>query len=80
MQRKLLGIINVDFDATGQLQVIYSAFVKSMSKNRKYNEAVHQLVTDFKQAYDSVRREVLYNIHIEFDIPMKLVRLIKVFE
>jgi hypothetical protein len=24
-----------------------------------------------------VRREVSYNIHIEFDIPMKLVRLIK---
>jgi hypothetical protein len=25
-----LGIINVDFDATGQLQIIYSAFIKSM--------------------------------------------------
>jgi hypothetical protein len=32
---------------------------------------------DFKKAYDSVRREVLCNILIEFDIPMKLVRLIK---
>jgi len=27
--------------------------------------------------YDSVRREVLYNILIEFGIPMKLIRLIK---
>ena len=34
-----------------------------------------QLFIDFKKAYDSVRREVLYNI--EFGIPMKLVRLIK---
>ena len=32
---------------------------------------------DFKKAYDSVRSEVLYNILIEFCIPMKLVRLIK---
>ena len=32
---------------------------------------------DFKKAYDSVRREVLYNILIEFGIPMILVRLIK---
>jgi hypothetical protein len=38
---------------------------------------VHQLFTDFKKAYDSFRREVLYNILIEFSIPMKLVRLIK---
>jgi len=28
MKRKLLGIINVDFEATGQLPIVYSAFVK----------------------------------------------------
>jgi hypothetical protein len=38
---------------------------------------VHQLFIDFKKAYDSVRREVLYNILIEFGIPMKLGRLVK---
>jgi hypothetical protein len=38
---------------------------------------VQQLFIDFKKAYDSVRREVLYNILIEFGIPQKLVRLIK---
>ena len=47
-------------------------------KKWEYNEAVHQLFIDFKKAYDSVRREVLYNILIEFGIPKKLVRLIKV--
>jgi hypothetical protein len=38
---------------------------------------VHQLFIDFQKAYDSVRREVLYNILIEFGIPRKPVRLIK---
>ena len=38
---------------------------------------MHQLFIDFKKAYDSVRREGLYNIFIEFGIPKKLVRLIK---
>jgi len=38
---------------------------------------VHQLFIDFKKAHDSVRREVFYYILIEFGIPMRLVRLIK---
>jgi hypothetical protein len=38
---------------------------------------LHQLFIDFKKAYDSVMREALYNILIEFEVPMKLVRLIK---
>jgi hypothetical protein len=35
------------------------------------------LFIDVKKAYDSVRREVLYNILTEFGITMKLVRLVK---
>jgi hypothetical protein len=38
---------------------------------------VHQLFIDFKKAYDSIKREVLYNILVEFGIPKKRVRLIK---
>jgi len=56
------------FDATGRLLIIYSAFA---------NEEVHQLLIDFKKAYDSVRREILYEILIVFGIPRKPVRLIK---
>jgi hypothetical protein len=41
---------------------------------------VHQLFIDFKKAYDSIKREVLYNILLEFRIPKKLVRLIKLFK
>jgi len=48
-----------------------------LEKKWEYNEAVHQLFIDFKKACDSVRREVLYNILIDFGIPKKLVRLIK---
>ena len=129
MQKKLLGIINVDCDATGKQLITYSAFVKYSRKNAitkfypkilpsrltpyaeeisgdhqcgfrrnrstidytdyilcirdilekklEYIEAVHQLFIDFKKAYDSVRREVLYNILNGFRIAMKLVRLMK---
>ena len=38
---------------------------------------MHQLFIDLMKAYDSVRREALYDILIEFGIPKKLVRLIK---
>ena len=48
-----------------------------LEKKWEYIETVHQLFIDFKKAYDSVRREVLNNILIEFDISVKLVRLIK---
>ena len=38
---------------------------------------MHQLFIGWKKAYDSGRREVLYNILVEFYVPVKLVRLIK---
>jgi hypothetical protein len=38
---------------------------------------VHQLFLDFKKAYDSVKREVLYNILNEFGILTTLVKLKK---
>jgi hypothetical protein len=67
----------VDFDATGQLLIVYSAFFKYLIKKWEYNEAVYQLFVDFKKAYDSFRREVLYNILIKFGVPIKLVSLMK---
>jgi purine nucleoside phosphorylase len=42
-----------------------------LEKIWEYNEAVHQLFVDFKKAYDSVWREVLYNILNEFGISVK---------
>jgi hypothetical protein len=69
----------VGFDVTDQLLIRFSSFVRYLRKKWEYSETVHQLIIDFKEAYDSVRREVLYNILIEFGVPMKLVRLIKMF-
>ena len=59
-------------------QVYYSSYIlHSPNTKWEYSEPVHQLFIDFKKAYDSVRREVLYKILIEFGIPRKHVRLIK---
>jgi hypothetical protein len=49
-----------------------------LEKKWEYNGMVHQLLIEFKKAYDSIKREVLYNILLEFGICKKLVRLIKV--
>jgi sorting nexin-29 len=77
MRGKLLGTINVAFDAKGRLLIIYSAFAKYLRKKWEYNEEVHQLFIDFKKVYDSVRRVVVYKILTEFGIPRKLVGLMK---
>jgi hypothetical protein len=42
-----------------------------------YNRMVHQLFIDSKKAYDSIKREILYNNLLEFGIPKKIVRIIK---
>jgi hypothetical protein len=77
MQRKLLGTISVDFDATSQLLIIYSTFVNYLKKKWEYNEEVRQLFVHIIEAYDSVGLEVSYNILIDLGIHRKLVRLIK---
>ena len=60
MQKKLFGIINVDFGVTGPLLIIYSAFIKYLGGGKKeYNEALNQLFVDFKNSDDSFKREIL---------------------
>jgi hypothetical protein len=71
---KLLGTMRVDSDVTDLLLITFSAFVRYWKKGWEFNETVHQLFIDFKKAYYSGRRQVLYNVLIEFEIPMKLVK------
>jgi hypothetical protein len=70
----------VGFDIIGQLTDQFLCIHLMLEKKREYNESVRvcQLFIDFKKACDSVRKEVLYNILIEFGVPMKVVRLIKI--
>jgi hypothetical protein len=57
-------------------QIFYIRHI--LEKKWEYNGTVHQLFIDFKKAYYSVKREVLYTILLEIiSAPNKLVRLIK---
>ena len=73
----LLRTINVDLDVTDWQLTKYFALDRYWRKKWKYNGAVHQLFIDFKKAYESVKREVLYNFLTKFSIPKKLLSLIK---
>ena len=44
------------------------AFSQILEKKWVYSGTVHGLCIDFKKADHSVRKEVLYNVFIEFDI------------
>jgi hypothetical protein len=49
-----------------------------LNQKWEYNETVHQLLIDFRKACDSIRREVFNDILIDYGVPMKLARLIKI--
>jgi hypothetical protein len=63
MHMKLFGFTNVDFDI---LVCNLSDFLyrSDTGEKVKYNGTVHQLFIDFKKAYVSVQKEVLYNVLI----------------
>jgi hypothetical protein len=69
----------VGFDVTDQQVMKFFLHPSDAGEKLEFNETVHQLFIDFKKAYVSVRREVFYSILIEFGVPMKLVRLIKMW-
>ncbi|KAJ4439423.1 hypothetical protein ANN_07547 [Periplaneta americana] len=83
MDLREVGYVDSDWINLAQDRDQWRAYVRAtmnlriMEKKWEYNGTVHQLLIDFKKAYDSVKTEVLYDILIEFDIPKKLVRLIK---
>jgi hypothetical protein len=72
-----MGIINVDFDATGQLLIIiFSVIIKYLKRS---GNKMKQCISCVCTSTNSLRREVLYNILTGFGIAMKMVRLIKMW-
>ena len=49
-----------------------------LEKKWEYSNGVSRQFIDFGKAYDSIKRETLYDILIKFDVLRKLVRLIKI--
>jgi hypothetical protein len=69
----LLGITNADFEVRSKTDRIF--YVHQIPERKwEYNGTVHQLFIDYKKAYDSVKKETLYNILIR----RKLAGLIKI--
>ncbi|XP_039297864.1 uncharacterized protein LOC120354582, partial [Nilaparvata lugens] len=48
-----------------------------LEKCYEYNISLHQLYIDYKQVFDSIKRDSLIKAMIEFGIPCKLVRLVR---
>jgi len=70
MQYSSLNVISIRKGHFGDHQVWILTEDINYCKKCEFNGRVHQLFIDFEKAYDSVRREVLYNIFIEFVIPI----------
>jgi len=66
MQKKLLGVISVDFVILDQLLVKTFCVRQILEKKWECSGGGHKLFIDFEKNYDSVRRVVLYKIFIEF--------------
>ena len=67
----------MDFDATGQLMIIYAAFVKYLRKKTKTKQCISSLQTSRKLMIQLGGRSCII-FSLEFGIPMKLVSIIKV--
>ena len=74
MHRKLLGIINVDLDAAGQLLIIYCAFVKYLRENGNTMKQCISYLQYFKNSCDSLRK-VLCHIFTEFGVTMRVIKV-----
>jgi hypothetical protein len=52
-------------------------YIKILEKTKEFGFETHNLLIDFKSAYDTIKREQLYSAVSEFNIPNKLIRIIR---
>ena len=64
----------MDFDAAGQLLIMYCAFVKYLKKNGNTMKQCISYLQDFKNSCDSLRK-VLCHIFTEFGITMRVIKV-----
>jgi hypothetical protein len=69
---EIIGDHQCGFPHTRSTTVQIFCIHQILEKKWQYNKTVHQLFTAFKKGYDSVGKEIMYNILIEFGKPMKL--------
>jgi hypothetical protein len=62
----------VDFDVIVQLIITWLAFIRFCKKIGAEWDTALQLFIDCNKSYYYIRIEVLYNICIEFTVPLKL--------
>ena len=76
-KEKVIGKYQLGF-RPGQSTIDQIFTVKqTLKKCLEYNVSVHLAFIDFRQAYDSVRREKIYEALQYFLIPDTLIRLVK---
>jgi hypothetical protein len=74
---EIIGVHQYGFQRNRSIRDQICCFHQILEKKWEYNETVYHLFIDFKKACDSVRGEVLYDILIELEVPMKLVMRLK---
>ena len=73
---KIMGEYQCDFRRNRSTVDHIFSIRQILEKKWEFNKDVCQLFIDFEKAYDSIKRESLYDILIKFGVPKKLVRLI----
>jgi hypothetical protein len=77
MCRQIIGEHEGGFWCNRSITDWIICILQILEKKWEYKNKEQQLLIDSEKAYDSVRREVLYNILIEYGKPNKQFGLIK---